>query len=229
MHANRFCLDEHGVYRPPGWERFAWVECGFGTRSSENWTQGASASLKQIHSDLVLRVDHEIGRLGEGDALVTDSSGVWLEVRTADCVPLILIDPLHEAIGVAHCGWRGAVAGIVEKTLQRMRQEFGSRAADVHAAIGPGIGGCCFEVGPEVGIQFGTWFPERKDLHACAKIDLEETLVRQLERRGVCPDRITRARLCTVCHEGQFHSFRRQKEAAGRMISAIRKKRKGEA
>ncbi len=222
-------LDAAGVCRIPDWGRFEWLDCGFGTRSAGNWTHGPSVSLKQVHSNLVLRADGPGGRLGEADALVTNTSNVWLEVRTADCIPVLLLDEEREAVGVAHAGWRGTVSGIVERTLERMSVEFGTRFEAVHAAIGPGIGQCCFEVGPEVAVQFETWFPERQDLHDRTRIDLEETIARQLSASGVRRERIIRAGRCTRCHGAQFHSYRRDGDAAGRMVTAARIKTKGEA
>jgi copper oxidase (laccase) domain-containing protein len=105
-----------------------------------------------------------------------------------------------------------------------MAARWNTRAADLHAAIGPAIGVCCYEVGPEVAMQFGRLFPER-DLDRRAKIDLAEANRRQLIKAGMNPDRIYMAGLCTHCSAGQFESFRRDGEQAGRMISFIGVKR----
>src|SRR5580704_17765446 len=103
------------------------------------------ASLKQIHSGIVLLGD-QIGCAGEGDALVTGLAGVPVSVRTADCYPILLADDRNHAVAAVHAGWRGTAAHIAIRTLQEMRRLYGSEASDIHAAIGPGIGECCYEV-----------------------------------------------------------------------------------
>ena len=130
-----------------------WLEHGFGTRNA-NLDQAAMASVKQIHSD-VTYVAREAGCVGEGDALVTRTQGVAVSVRTADCFPILLADPETRAVAAIHAGWRGTAAGVVRASLDRMRSEFGTDPKNVFAAIGPGIGGCCYEVGVEVARQFG--------------------------------------------------------------------------
>jgi len=103
-----------------------------------------------------------------------------------------------------------------------MTENFDTRAEDLVIAIGPGIGPCCFEVGPEVAVQFREWFPERADLEQRTRVDLPETVIRQLGQLGVPKRQIATADLCTSCRPDLFHSYRRDREAAGRMISAIR-------
>ena len=111
----------------------------------------------QVHSDVVRRVGCE--NRGEGlfrpvpgdfDGLITDAPGVVLAVFSADCVPLLLFDPVRRAVGAVHAGWRGTAAGIVRNAVEKMRAEFGTDPRDLRAAIGPCIGPCCFETGPEV-------------------------------------------------------------------------------
>jgi polyphenol oxidase len=85
-----------------------------------------------------------------GDALVTDQAGILLSVRTADCVPLLLVDPARRAIAAVHAGWRGSLERIAEKTVGEMRRAFHSQPEELLAAIGPSIRACCYEVGQEV-------------------------------------------------------------------------------
>jgi YfiH family protein len=125
-----------------------------------------------------------------------------------------MADERHRAVAAVHAGWRGTVTKVCFSTLRAMAERWGTRPEDVHAAIGPGIGACCFEVGPEVAVQFGRPF-ER-----CA-IDLECVNRTQLVDAGLSPERIYTAGICTVCHADRFHSFRRDRERAGRMISVI--------
>ncbi len=154
------------------------------------------------------------GCLGEGDALLSETPGRLIGVKTADCLPVLLADQRHRAVAAVHAGWRGTVAEVCLSTLRAMAERWGTRPEDVHAAIGPGIGACCFEVGPEVAVRFGRPF-ER------GHIDLECVNRTHLIGAGVAPERIYCAALCTVCHADLFHSFRRDRERAGRMISVI--------
>ena len=189
-----------------------WLEHGFGTRNA-NLDQAAMASVKQIHSD-VTYVAREAGCVGEGDALVTRTQGVAVSVRTADCFPILLADPETRAVAAIHAGWRGTAAGVVRASLDRMRTEFGTDPKNVFAAIGPGIGGCCYEVGVEVARQFG--------MTAAGNLDLAVEYKKQLIVAGLQPDRIERVGGCTFCHPAQFFSWRRDHDRAGRMISFIR-------
>jgi YfiH family protein len=209
-----FHIDHRGVYRAQALEELPWLMHGFGTRFSRDWPPdvAAVASLRQIHSDKVLLAEHS-GCLGEGDALMTNSPGIALSIRTADCLPILIADPAKRAIAAIHAGWRGTVQGIVPKTVRAMEVQFGSRPEDLVVAAGPGIGRCCFEVGPEVAAQFG--------VAGRAKIDLVETIHRQLGRNDGATGQFAATGLCTACRADLFHSYRRDREAAGRMVTVI--------
>jgi YfiH family protein len=170
-------------------------------------------SLKQIHSAAVLMPERNEGCAGEGDALVSTQRGVLLSIRTADCLPILLVDPVQRVIAAVHAGWRGTAAGIVRESLARMEDLARTRPENVLAAIGPGIGVCCYEVGEEVGRLFG--------LDSAGRIDLAAENIRQLETVGVLRTHIDSLSLCTFCHPEQFHSWRRDHDRAGRMISYI--------
>src|SRR5271156_939924 len=120
------------------------------------------AALRQIHSDIVHVVGAAEFPQGEqapkGDALITREPGVLLAIQTADCIPILLADNRQRAVAAIHSGWRGTAQRIAEKTLGRMQMEFGTRPQDVIAALGPGIGGCCYEVGHEVVKEFTAKF-----------------------------------------------------------------------
>ena len=193
-------------------DQFDWLEHEFGTRQ-DAIDQSGMASLKQIHSNLVLVAVHR-GLIGEADALITATAGTAVSIRTADCYPILLADSKTHAVAAIHAGWRGTAAGIVGKALERMGAEFGTNPADVSAAIGPGIGICCYEVGAEVASQFG--------LSEKGKIDLAAANCRQLLDKGVPAANIETIRACTFCNAEQFFSYRRDGEKAGRMISFIR-------
>lgn len=189
-----------------------WLEHGFGTRAGP-LSQKGMATLTQIHSARVLVADRP-GLAGEGDALVTERSGVPLSVRTADCYPILLADLESRVVAAVHAGWRGTSARVVVAALERMNAMRRISSLDrVWAAIGPGIGACCYEVGPEVAQLFG-------QEHA-GRLDLAEANRRQLLEAGV-PDRnIDLLRHCTRCDAERFYSYRRDREQAGRMISWI--------
>lgn len=188
-----------------------WVDHGFGTRV-EVIPQEDMASLKQIHSATVLMAD-KAGPVGEGDALATGQAAVKVSVRTADCYPILLADERNRAVAAVHAGWRGTAAQIVLRTIERMRARCGTDPADLHVAIGPGIGACCYQVGVEVAREFG--------LEQAGRIDLAEANRRQLIAAGVAAGRIDVLGGCTKCDAHLFHSFRRDRERAGRMVSYI--------
>jgi YfiH family protein len=123
--------------------------------------------LRQIHSDVVHVIrentDSDSATARTGDALITSQPGVLLAVQTADCVPILLADTKKRAVAAIHSGWRGTLARIAEKALGQMRAEFGTDPANVVAALGPGIGRCCYEVGSEVAQQFEAKFSEARE------------------------------------------------------------------
>jgi hypothetical protein len=151
--------------------------------------------------------------------LITNRAGILLGVRTADCPPILIVDERRRAVSAIHAGWRGAVAGIAARAVERLASEFGSRPEDLLAAIGPSIGGCCYQVGPEVASQFRGIFPERGDLDRKTRIDLSEAIRRQLVTAGIPRERIFAGAPCTLC-DPDFHSFRRDRTEE-RMYSVI--------
>ncbi len=189
-----------------------WATHGFGTREPSEIPERVS-SVKQIHSNLVLLADRQ-GVLGEGDALVTNIPGLAVSIRTADCYPILLADARNRAIGAIHAGWRGTAGHIVLKTLEKMYAEYKTNPNDIRAAIGPGIGRCCFEVGDEVSRQFG--------LEGRTHVDLASENRKQMEAAGVLPENIEALGVCTFCDAERFFSYRREKEKAGRMNSFVR-------
>jgi polyphenol oxidase len=156
------------------------------------------------------------------DALVSDRLHILLGVKTADCVPVLLGDQVSGAFAAVHAGWRGTLAGIVRHALQQMTAEYGTKPADVRAAIGPAAGACCYEVGSEVVNAFKERFPESDDLFIAtrdghARIDLFEANRRQLIAMGVPDARIHTSHLCTMCRNDLFFSYRREKIAQGKV------------
>jgi polyphenol oxidase len=207
-----FYRDSDPIYRVRELDGFPWLVHGFGTRLADIPAQFAQlATLKQIHSSSCVAAEGRSGILGEGDALLENAPGHVVAIKTADCIPVLLIDERARAVAAVHAGWRGTVGRIAARAAEAMGQRFGTRAQDIHAAIGPGIGKCCYEVGAEVAAQFGG--------QGRAHIDLAAINRRQLEEIGVTPSRIYASNLCPMCGSEEFHSFRRDKDAAGRMYS----------
>ena len=186
---------------------------GFGTRDTVEWPTLPTATVRQVHSDRVIFAAGP-GICGEADALITDRSGFLLAVRTADCVPILIADPAHHAVAAVHAGWRGTVSRIVTKALGEMARRFGTRTEEVAAAVGPAIGACCYEVGPEVAVQFGRSAQKHR-------IDLVQENLGQLVEAGLAQNQIGLIARCTKCDPDLFHSFRRDREQSGRMVSAI--------
>ena len=208
-------LDEH-------LSQLDWLDHGFGTRAAGCWVREQDhAALDQIHSDIVVKAEGPRGRLGAGDGLITDVVGLMLGVRTADCVPILLADARRRAVAAVHAGWRGTLSRIAARAVEAMTREYGSQPEDLIATIGPCIGRCCYEVGPEVARAFCALFPELPAPREHAHLDLEEANRRILVAAGVPATRIHAAGLCTRCRTVDFHSYRRDGLLAGRMLAAI--------
>lgn len=215
-----FYRDADQAWRAAPLAGIEWLEHGFGTRHTTWDAAGRLATARQVHSTRCLYVASP-GRAGEGDALITDRPGLLLGVRTADCVPVLVADPDHRAVAAIHAGWRGLVAGILSRALEAMSRRFGTESRPLMAAIGPAIGPCCYEVGPEVAVQFSELFPGREDLNRRTRIDLREAARRQLAAAGVPERQIWVAALCTGCRSEDFYSWRREGRHTGRMLSVI--------
>lgn len=188
----------------------------------------------QMHSADIRTVrDREDARSDEErcDALTTRAPGILLAVKSADCVPLLLGDVRTGACAAVHAGWRGTVARIVERIIERMSTEYGTRAEDVRAAIGPAAGACCYEVGAEVIEAFRENFRDADSLfqptrEGHALIDLQRANRNQLIQSGVPLERIHIAPFCTMCRTDLFFSYRREKSVfgrVGRLMSVIGK------
>ena len=216
-----FYKDSQNIYRVRPLEAFDWLVHGFGTRWSESFGSCHNlATLHQIHSDTVVSADGRSGCLGDGDALLENTPGSLVAVKTADCIPLLMVDPVHRAVAAVHAGWRGSARNISARAVREMQAKFGSRPMDLHVAVGPGIGKCCYEVGPEVASQFVDYDPELSNSTQPAHLNLGDINRRQAVACGVDPSRIYFAGLCTMCNQ-DFHSFRRDQLRAGRMLSVV--------
>lgn len=210
-------------------------------------------TLKQVHSSIV----HVVGPAdaGEtashkGDGFMTIEAGILLGIQTADCIPVLVADRKKRAVAAFHAGWRGTLKRIVEHGVGRMRLEFGSRPEDMIAAIGPGIGACCYAVGEEVQMEFDSQFsyaadllyevydpdpvkekypllfltaraPGHSSLGPAIHLDLVEANRRQLLIAGLSPKSLFVQGDCTSCRTDRYFSHRAEHGFTGRSLSVI--------
>ena len=191
-------------------------------------------SLHQTHTTRVISIDAALALPPEEegcDGAVTDNPRVVLTVQTADCVPIFIYDPRRPAIGLLHAGWRGAQGGILENGIDLMHRRYGAEPSDLQVWLGPAIGPCCYEVGPEVAEAFqarqqagavvgGNWLVEG-EREGKWQLDLHGYLKAVLVHRGVSVHRIERMSDCTACRSDQFFSFRARPSEKGRMLSFL--------
>ena len=213
-------------------------------------------TLKQIHSSVIHSSLVRLAVAGpgaspcRGDGLITAEPGILIGVQTADCTPVLVADRRRKVVAAFHAGWRGTVKRIVEKGIGRMRLEFGSRPEDLVAAVGPGIGACCYPVGEEVLSEFESQFeyarelfhevystdpvrtkypmlfltqraPGHSPMGPALHLDVAEANRRQLLAAGLRPKAISMVGGCTVCQGELFFSHRASKGRCGRMLSVI--------
>lgn len=187
-------------------------------------------SVEQAHGTDVLVLDSPVRREetfpGNWDALMTNQTDLLLTVRTADCVPVLVHDPVRMVAAAVHAGWRGAVSGIIPRTLSVMRRQFGSEPKSLQVGIGPSVGPCCYEVDEPVLSRLRVGFPDWRSVVTVtgkgrALFDLRALVRRQAQAAGVDEGHIRSVNLCTVCHPDLFYSYRREGTVNGTMISGI--------
>ncbi len=210
-------------------------------------------TLRQIHSQairLVSLADAGPRALHKADGMMTNEAGLLLGIQTADCIPVLIADTKNRAVAAFHAGWRGTLKRIVEAGIGRMRLEFGSRPKDLIAAIGPGVGQCCYAVGEEVRSEFESQFsyaaelfcevfdsdpirekypllfltaraPGHSNTGPSLHLDLVEANRRQLVDAGLRPSAISVVSECTSCRNDRYFSYRAENGFTGRMLSVI--------
>jgi hypothetical protein len=188
----------------------------------------------QVHLDQVRVVTEADAGKGldrprdyEVDALVTDVPGLPLMITTADCIPVLLYDPVRRVVGACHAGWRGTALGIAARTVEQMVRTYGCHAADLRCAIGPGISQCCFETHADVpeAMQKALGDGCAPYIHRNAEdrfhVDLKGINRLWLERSGVLPEQIAVSDACTACDETTFYSHRRTGQPRGALTAVI--------
>lgn len=173
---------------------------------------------KQVHGDDVLVATKSSGSgCPDADAYITNTPRLPIAIRTADCVPVFLYDPMNKVIGLAHAGWKGTHKQIAYKTAMAMQEKFHCRPQDIQAALGPSIRAYSYEVGEE----FREYFPEDIiELRGKLFVDVSGNNRRQLLKAGILATKIFDCGVCTYANPNYF-SFRRDAEKAGRMISVM--------
>ena len=162
------------------------------------------------------------------DALVTDVPGICLTVFSADCIPVLLYDPVRRVVGAAHAGWRGTAAGAAYELARVMREDYGCAPENLLAAIGPGISPCCFETHADVpdGLRSGLGSAAEPFIRPLPggekfRVDLKGANARWLQEAGLSPDHIAVSSLCTACRPDLFWSHRKMGEARGAQVAVI--------
>ena len=199
---------------------------------AKTWSNNALHFIvaNQTHSDHIKIIDQSVTHGWESssdaiedcDALITNVPHVVLTILTADCVPILLYDPVQNVVAAVHAGWKGSKAQIVKKTVEKMLERFGSNPSDIKAGIAPAIGVCCYEVGKEVAEHFLDT-PHAYTVKENNKYMLDLPLVnkQQLLGIGLKEENIEISHICTACHVEKYFSYRKEQGCSGRFMSMI--------
>lgn len=247
----------HGlpVIRAPLLEEETWLQHGFGLKdiSIEQYLKayGLQATIPQTHqihgctvhvldaTSLKSQVSGPRSQVSglkspqglplEGDGFLSDQPGIVCWVRTADCLPILLADPAHKVVGAVHAGWKGTAQKAVLKAVEEMRRRWKSEPSDLKAALGPAIGGQCYQVQSDVaqvfekeGFSPGPWMEKIDRRHWFLDIAFANQSL--LESAGVPRERIYLSLACTACDLEKFHSFRKEEGKKGEQVSFILKR-----
>jgi len=224
-----------------------WALGSHGSAADEDWRSvavslgvdpGQLARARQVHgAAVVVRRSGDAPEAGgrplpEADILISDDPSLGLAIQTADCVPLLIADPLSGAVAAAHAGWRGLAAGVPGMAVAALAQEFGSVARDLVAAVGPSISAERYEVGDDVRARFAAagfpdatlarWF-RAGERPGHWLFDGWTSAADQLETAGMAAANVHTSALCTATYPELFCSYRRDGSRAGRMAAAIRR------
>jgi YfiH family protein len=236
-----FSTRHGGVSRAP----YNSLNLGFGTEDLQAHVEGNRTTfchafdlrpyqlltVKQVHGSHLLLIDEENLDLShflslEADGIITNQRGFMLGVLVADCLPLLLHDPVREIVAAVHIGWRGAANGLTGQTVAAMKSHFGCDPAQIQAAVGPGIAAHRYEVDRPVRESFrqgsGFWDQISREVRLGHwQLDLALSCRLQLEQAGILTAHIDRVNECTCCHPELFFSYRRDKGQTGRQLGFI--------
>jgi polyphenol oxidase len=244
---NHFISNRKGGYSKPPYES---LNIGFNTADDEETILqnrqilGESIGVPmyrftfadQTHSGNVTIVSADMkGRgsqersdsIADTDALITNEPGICLVAMMADCVPLLLFDPVKNVIGVVHAGWRGIIRKVAKNAIARMKKEFGSKASNILVGIGPSIGPCCYEIGEDVEIAIKETFDKtnqlllKKPKKDKKHLDIWKANIDQLVCSGVPLENIETSNICTSCESDTYYSSRKGIGITGRFAAGI--------
>lgn len=184
-------------------------------------------TMKQVHGDRIVDVkDKRLKEAGEADGMMTEESGLFLGVLTADCVPILFCVPGNKQVAVVHAGWRGTVAGIARKMVDQLNKSYSVPSTSIEVALGPAIGPCCYEVREDVSVPLIEKWESLAE--GCLErrngktfLDLRELNALLLEDAGVPSAQISMVGPCTSCATDDFFSYRRESKETGRQLSFI--------
>ena len=183
-----------------------------------------TAYALQVHGVKVLVPGSlKFRNLQPADGFVTNKKNFLLCVFTADCLPVVFYDLKAGCIGVTHCGWKSTYKGIAKKAVSKMKKLFGAKAKDIHAAFGPSIKPCCYEVSPDLAEKFRKRFGAKCVSVTKGKtfLDLEAANRDMLLKCGLKNSNILSSKHCTFCDKKRFYSYRRDGKGTGRMVTGI--------
>ncbi len=180
---------------------------------------GKVAIQKQIHSDIVTVIDSPELNVGESDAMVTNQKGIALAVSTADCAPVMIYDIENKVIAAVHSGWQGTLKQITLKTLEVMRERFGSQPENMAAYIGPSISQKNYEVGPEFKNMFDAKYLLTKN--GKLYLDVKKANFDMLIKSGIKESHIQVSNMCSYAEKDILHSYRRDGKKSGRAFAVI--------
>jgi len=200
------------------------IRHGFGTRNDTELPKNL-VTAKQVHEASILHVTATPSSEPQGfDILVTDQKGIAIAVKTADCLPILMVEPKAELVAAVHAGWRGTVARVVEKAVATLCS-LGGRMENLRVSLGPNMKGSCYEVEQDVVSviekEFRGWPVLTRKNETKWLLDVAQINQKQLQGMGLLAEQIEHRNLCTHCQTELFYSYRRERERAGRMINYI--------
>ncbi len=211
-------------YLVHGFGKGKWRDSDFRKRSE--WTSFRLLFLNQVHSDIIQFIGRIPAKKPRGDAMITNIQELLLIIKTADCLPVLIVDESRKVIAAVHCGWRGTSKRVIQKAIQGMIDHYGCRSSTLLVALGPCIGSECYEVGEDVFHTFKKtgfsteFFRDHPSKEKKYLFDLEGENISQMMSLGIEKENIYSTDCCTHCEESLL-SYRRDRDRAGRMLSFI--------